>query len=158
VNKTRFMLILGCCIIALAAQAQGQSRKPGLWEVTSQMSMSGGPQNMPQMPPRTTQVCVTQAMIDKYGGPYSNPPNSQCQMTNMSVTPTGMSANLSCTGRGTMTGTVQTTFVDSETTRTTLQMSMAMGPNTMNVTMVSTAKFKGSDCGSVQPMAMPPGK
>jgi len=158
VNKTRFWMILGCCIIALAAQAKGQSRKPGLWEVTSQMSMSGGPQNMPQMPPRTSQVCVTQAMVDKYGGPYSNPPNSQCQMTNVSVTPTGMSANLSCTGRATMTGTVQMTFVDAGTTKTTVQMSMMMGSNAMNMTMVSTATYKGPDCGSVQPLPMPASK
>ncbi len=156
--KTLFSMILGCCIIALAAQAQGQNRKPGLWEVTAQMSMSGGPQGMPQMPPRTTQVCVTQAMIDKYGGPYSNPPNSQCQMTNMSVTPAGMSANLTCAGHGNMTGTVQMTFVDAETTKTTVQMSMAMGANTMNMTMESTAKYKGPDCGSVQPLSMPAAK
>ena len=157
-NKTPIWFILGCCVIALAAQAQGQSRKAGLWEVTSQMSMSGGPQNMPQMPAHTSQVCVTQAMIDKYGGPYSNPPQSQCQMTNLSVTATGMTASLTCTGRGSMTGTVQTIFVDANTTKTTVQMSMAMGPNTMNMTMVSTAVFKGSDCGSVQPLALPPGK
>ena len=157
-NKTQFWLILGCCVIALAAQAQGQHRKPGLWEVTSQMSMSGGPQNMPQMPPRTSQVCVTQAMIDKYGGPYSNPPQSQCQITNMSMSATGMSANLTCSGRANMTGTVQTTFVDENTTKTTVQMSMAMGSNTMNMTMVSTAMYKGPDCGSVQPLALPPSK
>jgi hypothetical protein len=157
-NKTRFWLILGCCIIAFAAQAQSQSRKPGLWEVTSQMSMSGGPANMPQMPPRTSQVCVTQAMIDKYGGPYSNPPQSQCQITNMSVTATGMSADLTCSGRGSMSGTVKTTFVDSNTTKTTVQMTMTMGSNTMNMTMESTAMYKGPDCGSVQPLAMPPSK
>jgi hypothetical protein len=157
-NKTQFWLILGCCIIALAAQAQGQSRKPGLWEVTSQMSMSGGPANMPQMPPRTNQVCVTQAMIDKYGGPYSNPPQSQCQITNMSLTAAGMSADLTCSGRGSMTGTVRTTFVDANTTKTTVQMSMAMGSNTMNMTMESTATYKGPDCGSVQPLTLPPSK
>jgi hypothetical protein len=157
-NKTQFWLILGCCIIAFAAQAQSQSRKPGLWEVTSQMSMSGGPANMPQMPPRTSQVCVTQAMIDKYGGPYSNPPQSQCQITNMSVTATGMSADLTCSGRGSMSGTVKTTFVDSNTTKTTVQMTMTMGSNTMNMTMESTAMYKGPDCGSVQPLAMPPSK
>jgi len=157
-NKTLFGLIVGCCIVALAAQAQGQGRKPGLWEVTSQMSMSGGPQNMPQMPPRTSQVCVTQAMIDKYGGPYSNPPQSQCQVTNMSMSATGMSADLTCTGRGNMTGTVRTTFVDSNTTKTKVQISMAMGSNTMNMTMESTAIYKGPDCGSVQPLALPPSK
>jgi hypothetical protein len=154
-NKTRFWLILGCCIIALAAQAQGQNRKPGLWEVTTQMSMSGGPMNMPQMPAHTNQVCVTQAMIDKYGGPYSNPPQSQCQMTNVTLTATGMTANLTCSGRGNMTGTVQTEFVDADTTKTTVQMSMAMGSDTMNITTVSTATYKGSDCGSVKPLQMP---
>jgi hypothetical protein len=66
VNKTRVWLTMGFCLVALAAVAHGQSRKAGLWEVTTQMSMSGGPTNMPQMPPRTNQVCVTQAMIDRY--------------------------------------------------------------------------------------------
>jgi hypothetical protein len=79
-------------------------------------------------------------------------------MTNMSLTATGMSATLTCTGRGNMTGTVQTTFVDANTTKTTVQMSMAMGSNAMNMTMVSTASYKGPDCGSVQPLALPPSK
>jgi hypothetical protein len=47
----------------------------------------------------TQQVCVTQAMIDKYGGPTSNPQNAQCQITNVSLTATGMTANMTCTGR-----------------------------------------------------------
>ncbi|MGB8029356.1 MAG: DUF3617 family protein [Terracidiphilus sp.] len=154
-SKTRIWMVVGCCLIALATSAQGQ-RKAGLWEVTSQMSMSGMP-NMPQMGSRTQQVCVTQAMIDKYGGPYSNPQNGQCQVTKVSLTPTGMSANLSCTGRTTMTGTVQTTFVDANTTKTTMQMNMTMGNGQqMNMTMQSTATYKGADCGSVQPLAMPP--
>ena len=157
-NKTQFWLTLGCCLIAVAAQAQGQGRKPGLWEVTAQMSMSGGPMNMPQMPARTSQVCVTQAMIDKYGGPYSNPQQGQCQISDLSVTATGMSANLTCSGQMNMNGTVRTTFVDANTTKTTVQMSMTMGSNTMNMTMESTASYKGPDCGSVQPLALPPSK
>lgn len=158
-NKVYLCVALGVCLIGLAAQAQSQSsRKPGLWEVTSSMSMSGGPQAMPAMPARTTQVCVTQAMIDKYGGPTSNPPQGQCQMTNVSLTASGMTASLSCTGKTSMTGTVQTTFVDANTTKTTMQMNMAMGANTMTMTMQATASYKGSDCGSVQPMTMPADK
>ncbi len=154
-NKTGIWVVVSCCLIAMAASAQGQ-RKAGLWEVTSQMSMSGMP-NMPQMGSRTQQVCVTQAMIDKYGGPYSNPQNAQCQVTNVSLSPTGMSADLSCTGRTTMTGTVKATFVDANTTKTTVQMNMTMGNGQqMDMTMQSTAIFKGADCGSVQPLAMPP--
>jgi len=157
-NKIRIWAILGLCVVALAAQAQGQSRKPGLWEVTSSMSMSGMPQ-MPQMGSHTTQVCVTQAMIDKYGGPTSNPGRGNCQMTNVQLTATGMTANMSCSGQMNMTGTVQTTFVDANTTKTTVTMAMTTGNGqTMNMTTQATATYKGSDCGSVQPMAMPSGK
>jgi hypothetical protein len=156
-SKTRIWMVVGCCLFALAVSAQGQ-RKAGLWEVTSQMSMSGMP-NMPQMGSRTQQVCVTQAMINKYGGPYSNPQNGQCQVTNVSLSPTGMSADLSCTGRATMTGTVKTVFVDANTTKTTMQMNMTTGNGQqMDMTMQSTATYKGADCGSVQPLTLPPSK
>ena len=146
--------MVGLCVVALAAQANGQ-RKAGLWEVTSSMSMSGMP-NMPSMGSHTAQVCVTQAMIDKYGGPYSNPQNGQCQTTNVVVTATGMTANVTCTGRTTMTGTVQATFVDANTTKTTMQMSMST-PNgqSMNMTTQMTAVYKGPDCGSVKPPPIP---
>ncbi len=154
-SKTRIWVVVSCCLIAMAASAQGQ-RKAGLWEVTSQMSMSGMP-SMPQMGSRTQEVCVTQAMIDKYGGPYSNPQNAQCQVTNVSLSPTGMSANLSCSGRTSMTGTVKTTFVDANTTKTTMLMNMTMGNGQqMTMTMNATSSYKGADCGSVQPLAMPP--
>ncbi len=154
-SKTRIWVVVSCCLIAMAASAQGQ-RKAGLWEVTSQMSMSGMP-NMPAMGSQTQQVCVTQAMIDKYGGPYSNPQNAQCQVTNVSVTATGMSADMSCTGRTKMTGTVKTTFVDANTTKTTMLMNMTMGNGQqMTMTMNATSIYKAADCGSVQPLAMPP--
>jgi len=104
----------------------------------------------------TTQVCVTQAMIDKYGGPTSNPGRGNCQMTDVSLTASGMTAKMSCSGQMNMTGTVQTTFVDANTTKTTVTMTMT-SPNgqTMNMTTQATATYKGADCGSVQPMAVP---
>jgi hypothetical protein len=152
----KILLWMMCCgVAALAAMGHAQGRKAGLWEVTTQMSMAGGPANMPAMPARTNQVCVTQAMIDKYGGPTSAPPQGQCQMTDVSLTATGMTANMSCSGRMQMTGTVQTTFVDANTSKTTVTMNMQMGQNTMNMTMQSTASYKGADCGSIQPLTMP---
>jgi hypothetical protein len=149
-------MVMGCCLIVAAASAHGQ-RKAGLWEVTSQMSMSGMP-NMPAMGSHTQQVCVTQAMVDKYGGPYSNPQNAQCQVTNVSLTTSGMTANLACTGRTNMTGTIQTTFVDANTAKMVVNLNMAMNGQTMTMTMNSTSTYKGPDCGSVQPLAMPPSK
>jgi hypothetical protein len=38
-----------------------------------------------------------------------------------------------------------------------MQMNMTMGNGQqMNMTMQSTATYKGADCGSVQPLTMPP--
>jgi Protein of unknown function (DUF3617) len=172
-SKTRVWTLVGCCVIALAALAWSQSqRKAGLWEVTSQMNMAGMPQmppgtqlppgmSMPASPfaPHTTQVCVTQAMIDKYGSPYSNPPNGSCKVTNITMRPDGMSATVACTGQMNAMGTVETTFVDANTTKTKMHITgtMQMGPNSrpIDMTVLSTSTYKGADCGSVKPLAMP---
>lgn len=153
-KKSVIWTTLGCCLVALTATAQSpMKQKPGLWEVTTQMNM--GMAGAPTMPPRTSQVCVTQAMIDKYGGAYNNP-QSGCQTTDVSVTATGMSAKVMCTGRMTMNGTVQATFIDAGTVKTTIQMSATM-PNgqAMNMTMQVMSTYKGPDCGDVKPMQMP---
>ena len=175
-RQTRVCIALGCCLIALAAKAQSK-QKPGLWETTSTMTMAGMPQ-MPQMPqlppgvqlppgggmggPHTTQVCITQAMIDKYGGPYSNPQRGDCQTTNISIKPDGMSATVACTGQMTATGTVESTWTDPNTTHTKMHMTgtMQMGPNSrpIDMTMQSTSVYKGPDCGSVKPLPIPVNK
>jgi hypothetical protein len=116
----------------------------------------------PMGAPRTNQVCVSQEMIDKFGGPYQNPPRGDCQVTNIQLTATGMTANVSCTGQMTGTGTVETTFVDSNTAQTKVHITgnMQMGPNSrpIDVTMQSKSVYKGPDCGSVKPMTMPAAK
>jgi len=176
-SKTRVWTMVGCCVIALAALAWSQSqRKAGLWEVTAQVNMAGMPQ-MPQLPPgvqlppgmqmpaspfapQTTQVCVTQAMIDKYGGPYSNPPRGDCKVTDIQLKPDGMTATMTCSGQFTGTGTVQATFVDANTTKTTMHLTgttqMGSTSRPMDMTVQSTSTYKGADCGSVKPLAMPP--
>ena len=176
-NKSRVWTIVGCCGVALTALAWSQSqRKAGLWEVTSQINMAGMPQ-MPQLPPgtqlppgmtmpaspfapHTTQVCVTQAMIDKYGSPYSNPPRGDCKITNISMKSDGMSATMVCTGQMNATGTMETTFVDANTTKSSVHITgtMQSGQNSrpIDMTVLSTSIYKGADCGSVQPLVMPP--
>ena len=71
-----------------------------------------------------------------------------------------MSATMVCTGQMNATGTVETTFVDANTTKTTVHITgtMQMGQNSrpIDMTMQSTSTYKGADCGSVQPLAMPP--
>jgi hypothetical protein len=165
-RTTRICFTLACCLTALTTVAQAQSKpKAGLWEVTSSMNMGG---SMPQgagggpMAPHTTQVCVTQAMIDKFGGPYSNPPRGDCQVTDIALKENGMTASVACTGQMTGTGTVESTFIDGNSTQTKIHITgtMQMGPNSrpIDITMQSKSVYKGADCGSVKPAAMPASK
>ena len=124
---------------------------------------------MPQMPagggspfgPHTTEICVTQAMIDKYGGPSPTPPshNSDCKMTGISIKATGMSATMVCTGQLSATGTVEAVFTSATTSSTKVHIvgTMEHGTNSMPVDMSiqATSVYKGPDCGSVKPIAMP---
>jgi len=185
-KKIQITIVVGSGFLALATLAGAQShQKPGLYEVTSQVSMggAGAPQAsaMPQLPPgvqlppgmsmpqmanpygpHTTQVCETQAMIDKFGGPYSNPPRGDCKVTDISLKPDGMTAKIVCTGQLNGTGTVNSTWTDSSTTKSTVHLTgtMQMGPNSqpIDMTIQSTSTYKGPDCGSVKPLAMPAGQ
>jgi len=156
---TRVCLTLGLCVVALLAQVQCQGRKAGLWEITTTMSLSGM-RNMPNMGPYGPDtICVSQAMIDKYGGPYVNSQQGQCALTSVVLTAGGMTAKLTCPQNSLTVGTVQTTFVDANTTKTTIQMTtyypIDHNEAPLNTTIQTTATYKGSDCGSVKPLAMP---
>lgn len=172
-RTTRVGIALAGCLAAAAvfAWAQGKGRA-GLWEVTTTRSIAG--MQMPQLPPGTqlppdvaarmgggpitTQVCVTQAMVDKYSGP---PPQSRgnCQVANMTTKPDGYTADIVCSGQFNGKGTVDMTIVDADHTRTKMHIVGAGGPQgrPIDMTMESTSVYKGSDCGSVQPMQMPGG-
>jgi|SRR5271157_4505185 len=170
-RKTRVWITLGCCLFAVAAFAQAQTtRKPGLWEMTTSMTFQQSP--MPpgmQAPagspfaggPHTMQVCLTQAMIDKYGGPMSQP-RGDCQVTDVVMKPDGMTANLVCTGRTNGTGTVETSWTEPDHTRSKVHFTgtLQMGPNSRPIewTSESVSVYKGPDCGSVQPVQIPAGK
>jgi len=170
--KTRAFGV-GAAMVALGllAWAQPDLRKPGLYAITTTMTwqQSPFPQGM-QMPPqaaaafggapRTTQYCLTQAMIDKYGAaiPQSR---GDCQVTNVVKTATGMSADMMCTGEFSGKGTLEAhwSMDGTATGKTHFAGSMKMGPNSTPVewTTESTSVYKGSDCGSVKPPPMPAG-
>jgi len=155
--------------VALVAAAQG-GRKPGLWEITTSMSwqQSPFPQGM-QLPPQvmaalngaphTTQYCLTQAMIDKYGAPIPES-HQRCQVANVSKTADGMTADMICSspmmnGKGSM----ESHWSADGTARGKVHFvgTMQMGGNTMPMewTSMSTSVYKGADCGDVQPPPMP---
>ena len=163
-RKFRFWVpVAGCmvgCALLLMAQA---NRKPGLYEMNSTMTWQQSPMpagmQMPGSSPHTQQVCITQAMIDKYDGP---PPQSrgECQMKNMVKNPDGMSADYVCTGHIAGTGKVEAHWTETGESHSkihftgTLEMGQR-GSHPVEWTMETTSVFKGSDCGSVKPLAMP---
>jgi hypothetical protein len=166
-RKVLNLMLVGSCGIALAAFAWGQMKqKPGLWEVTSTTSMAGMPAMPPGAPqmaspfaPHTTQVCLTQAMIDKFGGPNPNPPRGDCKVTDIVKKPSGMTAKITCTGQMAMTGTVDSTWPDANITHTTMHLTGSMQMGQMNhpldMTIKSDSTYKGPDCGNVKPIEMP---
>jgi hypothetical protein len=163
----RTVLAVSACVLALSLFAWAQSRKPGLWEMTSTMTwqQSPLPPGMTLPPganspfaggPRTSQVCLTQAQIDKYGAPTPQSRNGDCQIQNVVLKDTSMTADWVCTGRMSGKGSLQSSWAEPDHAKGTVHFvgTMQMGPRSTPVefTIESTSVYKGSDCGSVQPL------
>lgn len=112
--------------------------------------------------PSTKQICLTQAIIDKYGAPPPQSRAGDCTVTNVQKSDHGMTANMVCTGRMTGSGAVESSWSDPEHAAGKVHFTgTVQGRNgTMPIewTNESTSVFKGADCGSVQPLPIPADK
>ena len=171
-RKTRLWIPAACCVAASALLLMAQpNRRPGLYETTSTMTwqqsplppgmqMPGGANNPFSGAPHTTQSCITQQMIDKYGGPTpQESPRSQCHLANLNKTEAGMTADYVCTGGFTGTGHFTSTWSGEGTANMKIHFTgnMQMGPQSRPIewTIDATSTYKGPDCGSVRPVPMP---
>lgn len=168
-RKTRFWIPVGCCAVVTAMLLMAQpSGRPGLWEMTTTMTWQQSPfpagMQMPQgvnSPfgggPRTSQMCITQEMVDKYGGPMPQS-RGDCQLANIVKSADSMKADWVCTGMMNGKGTVESSWTPDGKSKSKVHFAgtMQMGPRSTPVewTMDSTAEYKGPDCGSVKPMPM----
>ena len=158
-RKTHVWIMLGCCLFALANLASAQSRKPGLWAITTTMNyqaQAATPGRPTTLGPYTTPACLTQALIDKYGAPL--PQIAQCKITSLNKQTNNVKAQLSCTGRMTGTATMESTW--TATTATGSVHFVGTPPSGSSAkpvewTSTSTSVFKSADCGSVKPFPMP---
>jgi Protein of unknown function (DUF3617) len=155
----RVWMTLG--LFALSSFAAGPDRKAGLWEVSSTTTwiQSPFPNGMaPPTGPQSMKVCLTQEMIDKFGGP---PPQTRagCQVQNVVMKPGGMSAEMVCTAPMSGKGTYEATWTDSDHSTGTVHFTgeIKMGPNSKPVEWKSqsTSTFVSADCGSVRPLGAP---
>jgi hypothetical protein len=155
-------------MFAFGSCAWSQGMKAGLWETTSTMTWQQSPFQEMNLPPAATQalgggthsvqVCVTQEQIDKFG---TVPPQigHQCQLTDLNITASGMTANLTCSGQMNGSGTVTASWADSShsTGKVHFAGTMQMGPNSAPVEWITewSSVYKSADCGSVKPAPMP---
>ncbi|MGB6973248.1 MAG: DUF3617 family protein [Terracidiphilus sp.] len=154
----RSFAVAAVSVLALTIFVWAQTRKAGLWKTTSTMTweQSPFPGGMDAMgAPRTTEVCVTQEQIDKYG---TVPPQTRgdCQVTNLNKTDHGMSAVIECSGRMQGKGTVEASWTDDthSTSKVHFVGVMQMGPNSkpFEWSIESSSVFESTDCGSVKPI------
>jgi hypothetical protein len=96
-------------------------------------------------------------MIDKYGAPM--PQSRDCQISNVVIKATSMSADWVCSGRMTGKGTLESSWADPNHAvgKVHFVSTIQMGPNfkTVEYTIESSSVYKGPDCGDVKPAAMP---
>jgi hypothetical protein len=166
-KRAQLCVLLGCCFLGFNLGARAQSRKAGLWEVTSNMTWQQSPfpagmtapANSPfGGGPHTNSVCITQEQIDKFGAP---PPQTRsgCEVSNVTKQATGMTAEMTCSGSMSGKGTLVASWTDDDHTVSKMHFTgtLQAGPSPKPVewTVDSTSVFKSADCGSVKPIVAP---
>jgi Protein of unknown function (DUF3617) len=169
-RKVRLYLTLMSCVFALVHSSQAQSRKAGLWEMTSKTtilqpgSRVGAPTNngtstqAQASEPEGLPVCLTQAQIDKYG--VILPPSLRdCEISNVVQKPNSFSADMMCKGAYNGKGSIESIWTDDDhasgKVRFVAKSRDSAAPMSIAWTQESTAVFKSPDCGSVKPRPMP---
>jgi Protein of unknown function (DUF3617) len=166
-NRVQVCAVVVSSCAGMALTAQAQSRKAGLWEVTSTMTwqqspfpagMSTGPNSPFGGGIHTNTVCITQEQIDKFGAP---PPQTHgdCQVSDVAKQATGMTAGMTCTGTMSGKGRLVASWTDEDHTISKMHFTGTMqagaSPKPVEWTVDSTSVFKSTDCGNVKPVAVP---
>jgi hypothetical protein len=141
--------------------------KDGLWETTTTTERSGMPaipaDKLAQMPPdvrariqgmsapktETKQSCLTKDEVSKFGMNQ----DKSCKVTVVTSTGNKQEYKFDCDTPGNKsTGSMKIEAVDSTHVNSLIMINMA-GSNGRNMDMkvTTSAKFLGSDCGSVKP-------
>ncbi|HUL74380.1 MAG TPA: DUF3617 family protein [Vicinamibacterales bacterium] len=168
---------VACAGVALALGAQAPRAepfdiKPGLWTLTANSQISGGPSMdvsklsdqekallgpmlaqmpQPQNAPTVTRQCVTKEKLTQaLFEPESSRVNKDTKCTHTLVTGRSSSqdSTFDCTGSNAGTGTVHVDRVTSESV--TGNGTLAAKGQNMNVTFTFTGKWMGDDCRGIK--------
>lgn len=169
-RTTRRSITLICCLFATAVFGCAQTRKAGLWELTTTMTWqqspfpagspvaaAAGPNSPFSGGPKIAMICLTQEQIDRYGAII--PSSRTCQISNVVKGSNGMTADWTCTGMMSGKGTLESSWSEEGRARGKVHFIGAIqaGPSAMPIewTAESTSVFKSADCGAVKPLPMP---
>lgn len=143
----RRMILLGAVLVSATilladSNVQPLNVKPGLWEVTMNMTLSSS--RAPQT--RIYRSCWKKEDLNKY--PFVDP-EKKCNYTVTSSTGSTMEASGTCapgSEGAKIDFKMRVDAVDTENVKGTGQMTISMGGGSMNGNYAVTAKWLGGSC------------
>jgi Protein of unknown function (DUF3617) len=135
-------VLVSATILLADSNVQPLNVKPGLWEVTMKMTISGS--RAPQT--RVYKSCLKKEDLNKY--PFVDPDN-KCAYTVLSSTGSTMEATGTCapgSEGAKIDFRLRLDALDTENVKGTGQMTMSMGGGSMNGNYAATAKWLGGSC------------
>lgn len=164
-RNTRLWIAVGgwLCVGSLALSGT-TARQPGLWEITSTTTW----QKAPAVPgvegeklhggTRTSQVCLTQEMINDYGALLPQA-RGQCTIQNKAMTGNRVTGEYVCAGMMEGKGALESTWTDPAHAIGKLHFTgtFAVGGEKQPIewTTETTSTFKSSSCGMIKPKQLP---
>ena len=156
--------ILGVCAVlvcTLSASGQGQTRKAGLWDIstTTTSALSGNRSApAPAIPPHITSVCLSPELIEKYGAPLPLTTAAGCTVKFLDKKPNSVMVRMECVGKMSGIMTAEESWTE-ESAKGVAHFVGTMenpgGTRPVEWTSNSAAIFKAPECGAVKPYPMP---
>jgi hypothetical protein len=158
-----FLFSTAVIVFAQGKDAPHHNGKAGLWEVTTTIAWqkapvrTGGPGAPPAAGSHTTQVCLTQEMVD--AGALLPQSRGECHIQNKVAKPGSVTGNYLCTGKMKGMGNLESTVPDLEHVNGSIHFIGTLDvnghPQPIEWTTTSTAVFKGEQCGRKSTSAAP---
>lgn len=157
-----FLFATAVIVFAQAKDAARHYGKAGLWEVTTTMTWqkapvrTGSPGGPPAAGSHTTDVCLSQAMLD--AGALLPQSRGQCYIQNKVIKPGSVTADYVCTGKMKGMGKLETSFPDMEHVAGSMHfvgtLDVQAHAQPIEWTTTETSVFKSAQCPST-PAAAP---
>ncbi|KAA6463379.1 DUF3617 family protein [Acidobacteria bacterium AB60] len=155
-----YLALGGWLLVGTLAMTATPNRKPGLWQITTTMTWQKAPEVAGsdaaklQGGTHTTEVCLTQEMIDDYGAllPHDN---GMCKIQNRVTSDAKTTGEYVCNGVMDGKGELESTWVDPGHVKGKVHFNgtfqVGSERQTVEWTTDSLSEFKSSSCGAVKP-------